>query len=380
MNWQQGVMRTDRNQKHKKSKIPYIALTCVLLLTGCAAAADAGDEGAEAPMVENETAQDETSQGEIPSDTREFFAMDTYMTVTAYGNDAAEAVAQAVSRVEELDDMLSTGQEDSEIAVLNRSSDSVLSEDAFYLMSRAVEISEMTDGAFDPAIYPLMEEWGFTTGDYQVPDESRIEELLHHIDPGCIRLYEDTRRVEITDEKAAVDFGGIAKGYTSAQIMEIFGELDLVSGMVNLGGNVQVYGCKTDGSLWRVAVQSPDSEDEYLGVLEIADKAVITSGGYERYFEQDGTVYHHILDPATGYPADNGLKSVTIVSADGVLADGLSTALFVMGTEQAKQFWELNGDDFDVILLTDDGKLYVSEGIADSFETDYDAEILRREG
>jgi thiamine biosynthesis lipoprotein len=372
-------MRTDRNQKDKKSKMPYIALTCVLLLTGCATAADAGDEGAGAPMVENETMQDETSQGEISSDTREFFAMDTYMTVTAYGNDAAEAVSQAVSRVEELDDMLSTGQEDSEIAVLNRSSDSVLSEDAFYLMSRAVEISEMTDGAFDPAIYPLMEEWGFTTGNYQVPDESKIEELLNHIDPGSIRLYGDTRRVELTDDEAAVDFGGIAKGYTSAQIMEIFQKLDVVSGMVNLGGNVQVYGCKTDGSLWRVAVQDPDSEDSYLGVLEIADKAVITSGGYERYFEQDGIVYHHILDPATGYPADNGLKSVTIISTDGVLADALSTALFVMGPEQAKLFWERNGDDFDVILLTDDGKLYVSEGIADSFETDYDAEILRHE-
>jgi thiamine biosynthesis lipoprotein len=367
-------MRTDRNRKDKKCKKPYMALMCVLLLTGCAAIADPSVEVTEEPMTEHETAQ-----GEILSDTRDFFAMDTYMTVTAYGNDATEAVTQAVSKVEELDDMLSTGQEDSEIVVLNRSSDSVLSEDAFDLMSRAVEISEMTDGAFDPAIYPLMEEWGFTTGNYQVPDESRIEELLNHIDPGCIRLYEDTRRVELTDEKAAVDFGGIAKGYTSAQIMEIFGELNLVSGMVNLGGNVQVYGCKIDGSLWRVAVQSPDSEDEYLGVLEIADKAVITSGGYERYFEQDGTVYHHIIDPATGYPADNGLKSVTIVSADGVLADGLSTALFVMGSAQAKQFWETNGDDFDVILLTDDGKLYVSEGIADSFETDYDAEILRQE-
>ena len=114
----------------------------------------------------------------------------------------------------------------------------------------------------------------------------------------------------------------------------------LTSGLVNLGGNVQALGTKTDGSNWRVAVQSPDDTEDYLGVLSIQDKAVITSGGYERYFEQDGVTYHHIIDPKTGYPAENGLVSVTIVSSDGTLADGLSTSLFIMGEEKSGRVLE----------------------------------------
>ena len=143
-------------------------------------------------------------------------------------------------------------------------------------------------------------------------------------------------------------------------------------------GNAQVFGTKPDGSLWRVAVQSPDSEDEYLGVLETKDKAIITSGGYERYFEKDGVTYHHIIDPSTGYPADNGLISVTIVSADGTLADGLSTSLFVMGKDKATDYWKAHSDEFDMILLTDDEKLYVSEGIKDSFTSDREFEIVEK--
>lgn len=130
-----------------------------------------------------------------------------------------------------------------------------------------------------------------------------------------------------------VDFGGIAKGYTSASVMEIFKECGVTSGLVSLGGNVQALGSKIDGSSWKVAVQNPDSEENYLGVLSIKDKAVITSGGYERYLK-NGKVYHHIIDPSTGYPANSGLKSVTIVSNDGTLADGLSTSLFIMGLKK----------------------------------------------
>ena len=160
--------------------------------------------------------------------------------------------------------------------------------------------------------------------------------------------------------------------------MDIYREKGVTSGLVNLGGNAQVFGTKPDGSLWRVAVQSPDSEDEYLGVLEAKDKAIITSGGYERYFEKGGVTYHHIIDPATGYPAENGLVSVTIVSTDGTLADGLSTSLFVMGKDKAVDYWKAHSDEFDMILLTDDEKLYVSEGIKDSFTSDREVEIIKK--
>ena len=135
---------------------------------------------------------------------------------------------------------------------------------------------------------------------------------------------------------------------------------------------------KTDGSNWRVAVQSPDDTEDYLGVLSIQDKAVITSGGYERYFEQDGVTYHHIIDPKTGYPAENGLVSVTIVSSDGTLADGLSTSLFIMGEEKAAEFWKAHSNEFEAIFATDDGTIYVTEGLKDSFTTDLDMKVITK--
>jgi thiamine biosynthesis lipoprotein len=244
-------------------------------------------------------------------------------------------------------------------------------------MKKALEICNETDRAFNPTIYPLMELWGFTTGDYKIPKEKEIKKLLANMNPSDITLNEETGEVTFAKNGMKVDFGGIAKGYTSAEIMDIFRENDVESGMVSLGGNVQVLGLKTDGSPWKVAIQNPNSEEEYLGVLETEDKAVITSGGYERYFEKEGKTYHHILDPSTGKPAESGLTSVTIVSTDGVMADGLSTALFVMGTQKAKAFWKNHSEEFEVILYTDDGKLLISEGLENIFDSDYEVEVIQ---
>lgn len=309
---------------------------------------------------------------------KELFAMDTYMTVTAYGDNAQEAVDKAAEEIERLDGLLSTGNEDSEIAKLNESGSATLSEDAGYLAERAIELYESTGKVFDFAIYPVMEAWGFPTQDYRVPYKDELEGLLSITDASKITYDEKTREISFGEEGMKIDFGGIAKGYTSSRIMEIYKECGIESGLVNLGGNVQALGTKTDGSKWRVAIQSPDEEEDYLGVLEIEDKAVITSGGYERYFEQDGITYHHIIDPSTGYPADSGLISVSVVSGDGTLADGLSTSLFIMGKDKAVEFWKEHSDEFDMILETEDEVLYVTEGISDSFTSDLQVEIVER--
>ena len=198
--------------------------------------------------------------------------------------------------------------------------------------------------------------------------------------------YDNFKEMNLHKEKAnfvtlgadqQIDFGGIAKGYTSSRIMDIYKDNGITSGLVNLGGNVQALGTKTDGTKWKIAVQSPDDTEDYLGILSVQDKAVITSGGYERYFEQDGVTYHHIIDPKTGYPAESGLVSVTIVSEDGTLADGLSTSLFIMGKEKAADFWREHKDDFDAILMSDDGTLYVTEGLENDFSTERTVEIIR---
>lgn len=309
---------------------------------------------------------------------RDVFAMDTYMTVKAYGPNGDAAVDAAVNEINRLDALLSTGKEGSEIGQINANHGGQLSADGAELMERSLELYKSTNGAFDVAIYPVMKAWGFTDGNYQVPDEATLKALLELADPSLIQYDSESATISFKKEGMQIDFGGIAKGYTSSRIMDIYKEKGVTSGLVNLGGNAQVLGTKPDGSLWRVAVQSPDAEDEYLGVLETKDRAIITSGGYERYFEKDGVTYHHIIDPTTGYPAENGLISVTIVSADGTLADGLSTSLFVMGKDQATDYWKAHSDEFDMILLTDDEKLYVSAGIKDSFTSDREVEIIEK--
>ena len=180
-----------------------------------------------------------------------------------------------------------------------------------------------------------------------------------------------------------IDLGGIAKGYTSDRLMQLFSEYGLDSGMVSLGGNVQLYKSKPDGSLWKCGIQDPHQGEDgssLLGVLQAENCAIITSGAYERNFtDEEGNFYHHIIDPATGYPAERGLISVSIISEQGILADGLSTACYVMGLDKSIEYWKSSEQPFDMILMTDEDEVYVTEGIAERFQTDYPVQIIRKE-
>lgn len=377
-------------------KLKKALLVCLLpafVIGGCGkTTTDETENTTKQESAVEETVQDEQETGDTETESeasgedadketeasKDLFAMDTYMTLTAYGEHAQEAVDKAAERVEALDALLSTGNENSEIYQLNQNGEATLSEEGGYLVERALELYKKTEGAFDIAIYPVMQAWGFPTQDYHVPDDDTLKEKLALADASKVNYDKDTRKIFFDQDGMEIDLGGIAKGYTSSQIMQIYQDCGVTSGLVNLGGNVQALGCKTDGSKWRVAIQSPDDTEEYLGILEIEDQAVITSGGYERYFEKDGVTYHHIIDPAIGYPADSGLISVTIVSDDGTLADGLSTSLFIMGEEKAAQFWRENSDEFEAIMETSDGELYVTEGIADSLTTDMDVTVIEK--
>jgi thiamine biosynthesis lipoprotein len=307
---------------------------------------------------------------------RQIFAMDTYMTIQVYGENAKEAADAAVAEIERLDALFSIGSEDSEITQLNENGETVLSEETFSLIERAISFYKKTDGAFDLTVLPLMELWGFTSGDYHVPDDETLEETKALLGADEIVLDKETNTATIKREGVRIDLGGIAKGYTSAKVTELLEEYGVTSALLNLGGNVQTLGKKTDGSLWSVAIQAPDGEN-LAGILHTADKAVITSGGYERYFEEDGTTYHHILDPQTGYPAQNGLVSVTIVTEDGTMADALSTALYVMGTEKAVAYLQEHAKDdgFDAVLIAEDGSIYITQGMASDFESLMEGEI-----
>ena len=319
--------------------------------------------------------KENTVKGQPDQSTQEIFAMDTYMSLTAYGSNSEEAVNKAVQEINRLDAMFSVGNADSDVTKINENGSGEVSEETAFIMNRAMQVSEKTNGAFDITIYPLMELWGFTTKNYRVPESSEIAEALKGVSYTNVSV--NGQQVALTGG-SSIDLGGIAKGYTSSRVIQIMKDCGIEHAIVNLGGNVQVLGTKTDGSDWRVAIQNPASENSYLGILSTTDKAVITSGGYERYFEQDGQVYHHIIDTQTGYPSDSDLTSVTIVYSDGTTADALSTALFAMGLDGAKELYRSGDIDFDMILF-DGSRVYVSEGIASGFSTDMNKEIITRQ-
>ena len=302
------------------------------------------------------------TEGRERSCTRQLFAMDTFMTFTAYGKECEEAVDEAVLEIQRLDGLWSVGNAASEVSKINASGRGELSEDTAEVLERGLEIYRDTEGLFDITVCPLMSLWGFSTGEYHVPEAGELEEVLALVDASGVRF--DGRTV-VLGEGQQMDLGGIAKGYASARVMEIYQAHGIESGMVSLGGNVQVTGNRPDGAPWQVGIQDPDGgPGEVLAVLNVTDRAVITSGGYERYFEEDGKTYIHILDPRTGYPADNDLASVTVVSGDGTLADALSTSLYIMGYEGAVEYWRAHREAFDMVLVTEKGEIRVTEGIS----------------
>lgn len=327
--------------------------------------------------------------------TRQIFAMDTVMSFTAYGKNCEEAVDAAIEEVKRLDALLSTGSPDSEVSRLNAAGNLTVSEDTAVLFERARAVYETTGGLFDVTVYPLMELWGFPSEEYHVPSEEELAEVLPLVDASRVELaeapsedgsMEGSGKMQVKlGEGQRADLGGIAKGYTSARIMEIYEEYGVRSGMVSLGGNVQVLNRKPDGAKWRIGIRDPEGGKEegsdstaIAAVLSVENRAVVTSGGYERYFEENGNTYIHILDPRTGYPADGDLTSVSVVSADGTLADALSTALYIMGVKNALDYWRTYGENFELVLMTEKGEIYVTEGLEDCIEAENGVTVIEK--
>lgn len=299
-----------------------------------------------------------------------FFAMDTVMSVTAVGsNDDLQACIQEVLRLENL---FTVTKKDSDIARINASGTATVSADTLLLINTAKALSAKTEGAFDISVYPAVKLWGFTSDEKHIPTAEQISAMLPFI--GYEKIKVDGNAVSV-GENMALDLGGIAKGYCSDRIVQILTERGVTSAIISLGGNVYALGTKPNGEPWTVAIQDPNDRSKAIGNINVIDKAVITSGGYNRFFEIDGREYCHILDPATGKPAENGLISVTVVGNNGAEADALSTALYVMGTDKAVRF--AVDEELDVILVTEDGRLIISDSLFDSFEASDGYEIER---
>ncbi len=302
-------------------------------------------------------------QKSLEEHTKTIFAMDTVMDLKIYSENE-DVLFDAEAEIKRIENLLDRGNENSEIYKINNSKIADISDETANLLRNAKLISERTNGAFDISIAPVIDLWGFYGNEFNVPSDDDIKSSLENIGYENIQL--DGNKV-ILPESFSIDVGGIGKGYTSDKISELLKRKGVKSAIISLGGNVQTIGKKNDGSLWTVGIADPKNKSRHIGKLKVSDKAVITSGGYQRYFKQDGIIYHHIIDPNTGMSANSGLASVTIISDSGTLADGLSTSLFVMGLDKSIELWR-NSKDFEAVLVDDNGSVYVTEGIADIFE------------
>ena len=380
-----------------KRKIIAAALAGMLIFSGCSAEysvnGTAGGNAGNTVKPADTTAKDADPMADQAFDRVIYDAMTVpYMSLRAYGQHAEDALIAGEVEIRRLDDLLSTGKSGSDTAKINANGGGVLTPDTAYLTEVSLDLHDSTGGAFDISVYPLMELWGFTsqfedeagnTGTVrrEAPAEKDVADILTRVDASKIE-YDAEKGSVVLPDQMRIDFGGIAKGYTSERIADIFRSNGVTSALIDLGGNIQTVGGKPDGSPWKVALNDRN-RGTFLGVVQVKDMAVISSGGYERNFTaSDGKVYHHIIDPATGYPADNGFSvdaSVSIICSDGTMADGLSTSLYVMGPEKAIEYWRAHSDEFDFVLMTDDDKMYVSEGIEDCFSSDtYKYEIVRK--
>lgn len=312
---------------------------------------------------------------------RELYSMDTVMTLTAYGENAEKGLNAAESVILAMDAMLDPELPTSTVYAINHAGGQsvVVSAQMAKMLSCAKAVYDQSGGALDLSLYPLIKRWGFVDQKYYKPTESEILEDLSRLcfDKITLTSFPASGSYSLTiPDYGELSFGSVAKGCASENAVDAMRQAGVKSGIVSLGGNVQTLGLKPDGSLWKVAIQDPENPDAYVGVISVGETAVITSGPYQRNFTIKNTVYHHILNPATGHPSGSSLRSVTIICEDGTMADCLSTAMFVLGESKALNYWRQYGG-FEMILITTDDRIVCTKGLLEEFTLSPDASQYR---
>lgn len=298
----------------------------------------------------------------------------TTVSITTYGDVPDGVYSRVFDRVLEIEEKMSTSEEDYTMTELMAVNDAAgrtpigVSEDTFHVVAQAVEYSRLTGGAFDVSVQPLVSLWGIGTEWAAVPPEEEIEAAVAAVDYDAVRLDPEDLDVFLPGANMGIDVGGIAKGYAADEAARILREEGVESALLDFGGNIQTVGTKPDGSAWRIGIQVPDaSRGQYIGIAEVVDLAVVTSGTYERYFVVDDVRYHHILDTTTGYPVRNGLDSVTIISPESIRADALSTAVFAMGLQDGLAFVEALAQ-VEALFVTSEEEVIMTSGMDEYFE------------
>lgn len=294
---------------------------------------------------------------------QDFFSMDTYMSISVYGKNAKDAADACISEIQRLDQLLDKNDPESDIYRMNHAQGAAtsLNSETWELLSLAYIYAQQTGGTFDPTINAISELWGIGSDQERVPSAEELSNALKQV--GYQKLLLSDGKAQLTDG-ATIDLGGIAKGYAADRAITILKQYGIERAVLSLGGNVYVLGNAQNGQPWKVGIQDPDHSQEIVATLSLSNCSAVTSGDYERYFEQNGVRYHHLWDPQTGYPSNQGVRSVTVLCESSTQADAYSTALFVMGAERGLSFCQEQG--IDAVFVLADGSIRYTEGLKDS--------------
>jgi len=308
-----------------------------------------------------------TGKYEKPEVKRNSYSLGTIINLRAYGNKAQKAIDEAIEKLNDIDDKMSAFKEHSEISKINSkagtSSEEIVSKDTYFVVKNAVEYSEILEGTFDPTIRPLVKLWSIGTKEEIIPEKLKIEEIRKLVNYRDVLLNENKNSIMLKQKQQALDVGGIAKGFAADEVRDIFYKHNIKSALIDLGGNIFALGSKEDGTPWRVGIQNPfKPRGEYVGILSVKNKSVVTSGNYEKYFMKDGQRFHHIIDPKTGYPSQSRIISATIISDNSIDGDGLSTGIYILGIDKATKIIEAI-DGIEAIFITEDKKIYKTSGV-----------------
>ncbi len=321
---------------------------------------------------------------QLPSADKTAQLLGTVITARAYGDNAKLALDMAFDRVQAIENRMSRFKEGSEVDLINQNAGGEavsISPDTYFVIKTALDYAEKTKGAFNPLIGDIVDLWGIGTENPRVPSTDELNNYLPYIAYDQLELTEDPYTAKLPSNKAKLDLGAIAKGYAADQMQEILLEQGITSALLNLGGNVIVLGSKPNADLWSIGVQNPlaDNRGDIAAVLKVKDTSTVTSGSYERFFERDGVRYHHIMDPFTGAPAENGVISSTIITPNSMDADALSTSVYILGKDKGLELIESLAN-VEGIIITDDLKVYTTSGITDDIFTIQNKEFVYEKG